>query len=339
VSPTEIELSWRDNADNERDYRVEMAAGAGFRPLAKLAPDTTELAVTSLEPDTEYDFRVRATNGGGLSPYSEPLTLRTPKDLVAECTEAGVLCLHGGRFRVGVTWTSQHQDGKQGVGHPVPGGERSGYFWFFDEDNVELVVKVLDGRPVNGSFWVFYGGLSDVEYEVRVEDTVEQTSRTYRNAPGELCGAADTGAFPQGATAVASARPAPAAEGAPAARAAGPSGACVPSDRVLCLQDGRFEVAVDWHNHHTDTSGSGRVRSEPVGGEKTGFFWFFDPGNVELVVKLIDGRAVNGRFWFFFGSLSDVEYEVRVRDTVLDVERTYRNPAGNLCGQADTSAF
>lgn len=38
-----------------------------------------------------------------------------------------------------------------------------GVFWFFIEDNVEIVIKVFDGCGVNGCYWVFVGGFIDVE--------------------------------------------------------------------------------------------------------------------------------------------------------------------------------
>ena len=71
----------------------------------------------------------------------------------------------------------------------------------------------------------------------------------------------------------------------------------------------------------------------------TGYFWFFDPANVELVVKVLDGRGVNGHFWVFYGALSDVEYQVVVTDSVTGERRTYENERGNLASVADTSAF
>jgi hypothetical protein len=71
----------------------------------------------------------------------------------------------------------------------------TGYFWFFSSSNVELVVKVLDGRAVNGHFWVFYGALSDVEYTITVADTQTGRYRTYTNANGNLASVADTTAF------------------------------------------------------------------------------------------------------------------------------------------------
>jgi hypothetical protein len=57
----------------------------------------------------------------------------------------------------------------------------TGAFWFFDEANLELVVKVLDACPVNGHFWVFAAGLTNVAVDLHVEDTTRHVTRTYTN--------------------------------------------------------------------------------------------------------------------------------------------------------------
>jgi hypothetical protein len=71
----------------------------------------------------------------------------------------------------------------------------------------------------------------------------------------------------------------------------------------------------------------------------TGYFWFFSPNNVELVVKVVDGRAFNGSYWVFYGALSDVEYTVTVTDTETGAVKRYTNPPGNLSSVGDTAAF
>ena len=73
--------------------------------------------------------------------------------------------------------------------------------------------------------------------------------------------------------------------------------------------------------------------------DQTGFFWFFISSNIELAVKMLDGRALNGKFWLLYGGLSDVEYTIRVTDTVTGGVRTYRNEPGNICGRIDTESF
>ena len=106
---------------------------------------------------------------------------------------ATTLCLNGGRFRAEVVWRTE--DGRSGAGQAVSLTSESGYFWFFEEGNVELVVKVLDGRTNNGHFWVFCGALSDVAYTITVTDTETGAVRTYDNLQGSLASLADTRAF------------------------------------------------------------------------------------------------------------------------------------------------
>jgi photosystem II stability/assembly factor-like uncharacterized protein len=109
---------------------------------------------------------------------------------------ATALCLNGGRFRVESRWrVSAPTDPQTGAGTAVPLTSDTGYFWFFSPNNVELVVKVVDGRPVNGKFWVFYGALSDVEYQIAVTDIVTGAVKVYSNPSGTLASVADTNAF------------------------------------------------------------------------------------------------------------------------------------------------
>lgn len=253
------------------------------------------------------------------------------------------LALDGGRFAVSVRWRDQNS-GVTGFGTPVPYSAETGAFWFFAPENIELLVKVLDGRPVNGKHWVFYGALSDVEYWVTVTDTTTSQTREYRNPPGTLCGRADTSAFPiPGAGFAPTAAPAlsafafstslPALSGSPNF---GPAPLCQPGDATLCLRGNRFAVEVAWHDHLGQRTGIGHALPQT---QESGYFWFFAPGNLELVVKILDGRGVNGKFWVFYGSLSDVEYTITVTDTTNGATKTYRNPPGNMASVADTSAL
>ena len=57
------------------------------------------------------------------------------------------------------------------------------------------MVKALDGRPVNGHFWLFYGALSNVEYTLTVTDTQTGKIKTYTNPSGRFASVADTQAF------------------------------------------------------------------------------------------------------------------------------------------------
>ena len=109
---------------------------------------------------------------------------------------------------------------------------------------------------------------------------------------------------------------------------------CVSDGSTLCLASQRFAVSVQW----SDAGNSGRGEAIPIS-DNAGAFWFFSPNNVELAVKVIDGTVLNGDFWVFYGALSNVEYTIRVRDTLTGAVRTYFNPQGTLASGADTSAF
>ena len=91
------------------------------------------------------------------------------------------LCLSGSRFKVRADWEA---GGRSGAATAIPRTTDTGMFWFFSPDNVELVVKVLDGCRENGYRWVLMGGLTDVGVEVAVTDSESGKARMYRNLEG-----------------------------------------------------------------------------------------------------------------------------------------------------------
>lgn len=110
---------------------------------------------------------------------------------------------------------------------------------------------------------------------------------------------------------------------------------CIPGPTTLCLNQGRFEVSVSWK----DFSGAtGAGQAVGLTGD-AGAFWFFSAENLELVVKVLDGRGVNGAFWVFYGALSSVEYTIRVTDAETGATKSYFNPSGTLASEGDTGAF
>ena len=64
-----------------------------------------------------------------------------------------------------------------------------------------------------------------------------------------------------------------------------------------------------------------------------------NPSNPEVFVKLLDGTAINGEYWFFYGGLTDLEYTLTVKDDTTGATKTYTKPAGSECGGSDTAAF
>ena len=349
-----VELTWPVEAGasgDPTDLAVDSRSpSSGWHQLAVVESSAGQFVAAGLSADTPMTFRLRdaSTDLDESVRVSQSASATTHRVAPVSCDEpdAGAICLMNDRFSVSVDWRNHLQEGDSGAGTPVgiDGSDQSALFWFFDEENIELVVKILDGRAINDSFWAFFGALSDVEYWFTVRDHLNSGSRTYHNPPGELCGQADIGAFSEpldtsrNAHAAAATLPPASPLASSLVETPGISGSCVASATTLCLQDNRFAVEVEWDAPDEPATGAGRTLPA-LGTSETGFFWFFDSGNVELSVKLLDGRAINDRFWFFWGGLSDVSYRVRVLDTVTGTESLYTNPAGTICGGSDIEAF
>jgi hypothetical protein len=116
---------------------------------------------------------------------------------------------------------------------------------------------------------------------------------------------------------------------------AGSAAPCYPELERLCLNGSRFQAEVSWA---VPGLGTGQGKAVPLTGD-TGAFWFFSSSNLELVVKVLDGRGINRHFWVFYGGLSDVEYTLTVTDTQTGVQETYHNPKGRLTSASDVTAF
>ena len=105
---------------------------------------------------------------------------------------------------------------------------------------------------------------------------------------------------------------------------------------ALCLQHGRFKVEA-YYLTPTAAGGAGHAAALTT---DTGYFTFFDPGNVEAVVKVLDACAFNQRFWVFAGGLTNVHTLLTVTDLERDAVKIYVNPQGRAFEPVqDTSAF
>jgi hypothetical protein len=260
-------------------------------------------------------------------------------------TSSTTLCLSSGRFEVRVAWTDFQNN--TGDGQAVALTSDTGYFWFFTNTNVELVIKVLDARGVNGHFWVFYGALSNVEYEIAVRDSQTGDLQVYDNPAGQFASVGDTLAFPPPAsvsrlstesrTAARLSRPVgrPVDESQLAPAAWDSAAACTATPTALCLSGGRFRVEAAW----TDFQGNHGVGQAVALTSDTGYFWFFSSTNVEAVIKVLDARPINNYFWVFYGALSNVQYTLTVTDTVTGIVKTYDNPLNLFASVGDTLAF
>lgn len=230
----------------------------------------------------------------------------------------GSLRLNDGRFLVAMSWATA--PGVAGRGHGLALTGDTGYAWFFQEANVEVLLKVLDGCGVTGHFWMFAAGLTNVRTDITVGDLETGAVKIYHNPPGQpFQPIQDTGALPCGAgTSLASES---------AAAAAGP----------VLLRGGRFRVTAEF-------SSAAGVPPLPAQGaaltDDAAYLWFFDPSNVEVFLKVVDGCTVNDSFWIFAAGLTNVEVRITVEDTQTGERKVYENPGGTAFRPIqDTAAF
>jgi hypothetical protein len=94
------------------------------------------------------------------------------------------VCLED-RFLVAIDQVSSHAS--DGIATPVRiGSTDTGLFWFFDEQNWEVMVKILDACDFNGKYWVYAAGLTDRGHRIRILDSrhPELGVKTYTRALG-----------------------------------------------------------------------------------------------------------------------------------------------------------
>ena len=108
------------------------------------------------------------------------------------------LCLGEQQYKITAKWTTSKEgnDWQPAIAEPIT--LDAGYFYFFDPQNPELFIKVLDGCAINGHRWVFAAGMTDVGASFHVTELSTGRERLYRKSKlGKLMPTVtDTQAFP-----------------------------------------------------------------------------------------------------------------------------------------------
>jgi hypothetical protein len=117
--------------------------------------------------------------------------------------------------------------------------------------------------------------------------------------------------------------------------------ACSSDARTLCLDadpgDRRIRVRA---SYRTAQAGglSGDAQAVPLGDKgmpSAGLFWFFGPANPELLVKVLDGCAINGHYWLFVSGGTNVGVDLDATDTLTGRRISVANPDRQTLGAVD----
>lgn len=163
------EESTNPRAPIERRYAVAGAANGVRSPLAVdgTAFSTEIPLIAHINPNAATDTLVLSA----AHPFTITLTARDPRT------------------------------NNTGTGVAIPENDIFGFFSIptltGNASNPEVFIKIIDGRALNNAFWVFYNGLTDLEYTLTVREASTGRVKTYHKSAGNTeCGAQDTSAFP-----------------------------------------------------------------------------------------------------------------------------------------------
>ncbi|MEM1248541.1 MAG: hypothetical protein AAGK22_19345, partial [Acidobacteriota bacterium] len=325
------------------DVAVETAKyGGAFRGR----PVLFEVNGTAPQAEGNYllNFRMAGEGERFGDTLTLPLTVGDPPQ-VGPCTaNATTMCLENDRFEVTGTVVAQGNTVPLQMVALTPD---TGFGWFLNDQNLEIFVKVLDGCAINRKFWVFLGGLTNLQVELQVRNTITGQVFTKTNPPRtnfqtesdtsffDGC-PANRGEVTEGSVTAEDFTRSATSEWAGLRGESQVAGAnCTANATTRCLENGRFAVS------GSVVAQGNTVPLQMVGlTPDTGFGWFLNDQNLEVFVKVLDGCAINDRFWVFLGGLTNLEVDLEVTNTITGQVFNKKNPARtNFLTESNTSFF
>lgn len=360
TGPTSVRLNWVDRSATETGFEVQLRqAGGGWRTHSTRPANTTTADITGLTPGGRYDFRVRAFNASGRS-ASNTVTIVLSAAEYTDCEPTKPLIT----FEHGYTVSMCVEYLKDGVGPLVKEdaedygleSRESGILYFFEKDNAEVLVKVLDACVVNGYRWVFVAPVTDLAFNLYVRETgSDREPWIHQNPRGGATATtrSDVTAFP--------------CDGGPAAPplsddAGGPTNGvelvdsgfgpvsvrqalsggeatdCEPQP-VLTLGSG-YEVAMCYETAAGDV---GAAEDWGLGSQQSGLLYFFQRSNAEVLIKVLESACDlpgNDHVWVYVAPVTDLAFNLEVRPPGGGEPWTHSNNLSRTAAaKSDNKAF
>lgn len=335
-------VAFRASADAPNTLSYSAVSKAGEAPYYKI--DGTgkdqrnrwgDYSASVVDPANDVDFwtiqEYAAAPSLGVDRWGTWWTHLSPLNV-----PANALQMLSGRYAVTLA-ARDWRTGKTANGVPSQETDVFGYFSLPDltgnATNPEVFVKVIG--PVNGVPWIFYAGLTDVEYTVTVADLQTGEQRRYSvSKPDPSAGAKAYGNFDVGGATSSH------CDNVIVTTTFGARTTCSQDGATLCLLHNRFKLTLSGRDQRSGKTANAVARP------KNDLFGFFslpgltgDPNNIEAFVKMLDASSINSGFWAFLGGLTDFEYTLRITDTATGKMNTYLKPADSTCGWNHVPAF
>lgn len=117
ASYSEVDLAWNDNSDNESSFKIERCKDEGggapctdFAQVAQAGRNSTSYRDVGLTGNSTYRYRVRASNAGRRSDYSNVADATTPPPPPPPAAPSGLQATAVSTSRIDLTWNDNSSD-------------------------------------------------------------------------------------------------------------------------------------------------------------------------------------------------------------------------------------
>ncbi len=230
---------------------------------------------------------------------------------------------------------------------------KSGLLYFFERENVEVLVKVLDGCAENGHRWVFVAPVTTLAFNLQIEETATGKRWTHRNPRGGATArtASDLTAFPCGSAAAstATAESAPSVldgggrEGRSAIQPPGGGGGAEAGSLATCQALPVATLRGDFTVNMCAEDGNGgvfQVKDYGLDSDRSALLYLFERDNAEVLVKVLDGCGINGHRWVFVAPVTTLAFNLSITPPAGGRPWTHQNLSGRTAdAKSDLTAF
>lgn len=220
-----------------------------------------------------------------------------------------IQCLGGNRYSAEITWSSSLTSGKGQVFEATT--DDVGLFTLDNADQVDVLIRVLDGCAINNQSWVFMVSLADVAVTTLATDLETGNQQTYSLPLGTVHQPISD------VTAISCEPPTLTFDEDRTKRGQ--------QDESAGLINGRFRVTVDWDIVGGTTGTAGPM---PLTHESAAF-WYFAPRQPELLIN-IEPNVSTGFYRFLSSATSDIAHTIQVFDRCTQDTKIYQRPDGIL---------
>jgi hypothetical protein len=154
-------LEWTDNADNEESYTIErkLSSQSNFSEVSSLGENISSYQDTDVEFNTEYIYRVYASNSRGVSDYSNEFTVQTLPEIPSALNATDIA-----ENSFIANWSDQ--------------GEGVSYAIDVSDDNFETTLENYTTKTISSGNSTLVEGLDEFtvyKYRVRSENSTGYT--------------------------------------------------------------------------------------------------------------------------------------------------------------------